>query len=99
MPLHSRRCQSMAIASVLALTAASSCTRSLNRAERHRIECHHFPNGEPALCELASDGGISVARESLAEVSFGPEGLGTVIIEKKDLYFVTRQGKTAPALN
>lgn len=30
-------------------------------------------------------------------MDFGPEGLGSIVVNGRGLYFVTRQGKTAPA--
>ena len=84
-------------AGMLALILASSCTRSSNHARR-LIDCHHYPNLEPAACEQKSDGGIVASRQSLKDISFGPEGLGAMIVDKR-LCFVNRQGKTAPAFN
>src|SRR5947209_3655674 len=83
----------------LALLAASSCMRSSDRVQHRLIDCHHFPEREPAVCEVRSDGGIVVFRQSLAPISFGPEGLGSIVVDNRGLYFVTRQGKTAPAFN
>ena len=54
---------------------------------------------EPALCEVTSDGQVVVSKQSLGDLTFGPDGLATIVINQRDLYFVTRQGKTAPALN
>jgi len=48
---------------------------------------------------LTTDGNIVVDKQSLADLSFGPEGLGSIVVDNRGLYFVTRQGKTTPALN
>jgi hypothetical protein len=85
-------------AAALAMLAAASCMRSVNRAQHLPIDCHQYPNREAAVCELASDGGVVVSRQSLADISFEPNGLGTLVVDSRGLYFVTRQGKTAPAL-
>ena len=85
-------------AATLALLVAASCTRSSDHVQNRQVGCHHFPNSEPALCELASDGNIVVAKQSLADMAFGPEGLGSIVVDNRGLYFVTRQGKTTPAL-
>src|SRR5436190_22286463 len=82
----------------LAMLAAASCTRSVNRAQHLPVDCHQYPNREPAVCELASDGGVVVSRRSLAATSFEPDGLGSIVVDSRGIYFVTRQGKTAPAL-
>jgi hypothetical protein len=74
------------------LLLASSCTRS-SRA----IGCHFFPDREPAMCKQATDGNIIVSRKSLANASFGPEGLGSIVVDGRGLCFVNRQGRTAPA--
>jgi hypothetical protein len=61
------------------------------------IDCHHFPNWEPAECEQTSDGSIVLSRKSLADITFRPEGLGSVIVDDRGLYFVSRRGRTALA--
>ena len=86
-------------AATLALLVAVSCTRSSDRVQNRLVGCHHFPNLEPAVCELTSDGNIVVAKQSLADMAFGSEGLGSIVIDNRGLYFVTRHGKTTPALN
>jgi hypothetical protein len=53
---------------------------------------------EAAVCEQTNDGGIVVSRQSLAEIAFDADGLGSVVVDGGGLYFVSRQGKTAPAL-
>jgi hypothetical protein len=83
---------------ILALILASSCGRSTSRVQSRPIDCHFFPEGEPAACEQTSDGSIVLAAKSLASASFGPEGLSSIIVNN-DLYFVNRHGKTAPALH
>jgi hypothetical protein len=76
----------------------SSCTDS--NLEQHRvITCQFFPELEPAVGEQTSDGGIVLSRQSLPNASFEPEGLGTILIDDRGLYFVERKGKTAPALH
>lgn len=85
-------------AATLALLVAASCTRSSDHVKNQLIACYRFPNLEPALCELTSDGSMVVAKQSLTDISFGPEGLGSIIVDNRGLYFVTRQGKTAPTL-
>jgi hypothetical protein len=82
----------------LALLVAASCARSSDHAQYRPIDCRHFPNLKPVVCELTSNGAIVVSKQSLADVSFGTEGLGSIIVDNRELYFVTRQGKTAPAL-
>jgi hypothetical protein len=83
---------------MLALILASSCNRSSTHARR-LIDCHRYPNLEPAACEQKSDGSIVVSRQSLADIAFGPEGLGAIIVADRGLCFVNRQGKTAPAFH
>ncbi|MBO0860645.1 MAG: WG repeat-containing protein [Chloracidobacterium sp.] len=83
---------------MVALLLAASCARSSDPAQYRPVDCRHFPNLNPVVCKLTSDGAIVVSRQSLADISFGPEGLGSIIVDNRDLYFVTRQGKTAPAL-
>jgi hypothetical protein len=61
------------------------------------INCHYFPNWEPAECEEMIDGDIVLSRRSLADISFRPEGLGSVIVDDRGLYFVSRRGRTVPA--
>jgi hypothetical protein len=61
------------------------------------IACKPFPDGDPLVCERNSVGDIRVSPQSLAQLSFGPDGLGTILAGERDMYFVTRQGKTAPA--
>jgi hypothetical protein len=75
---------------MVAVMVVSSCGR-------HRLaDCRRFPDLEPAVCEQ-SDGGIVVmAAQSL---SFGPEGLSSILVNGRDLYFVDRQGKTMSALH
>jgi hypothetical protein len=51
------------------------------------------------VCELTSDGNIVVAKHSLADIAFGSEGLGSIVVDNRGLYFVTHEGKTTPALN
>jgi WG containing repeat len=85
-------------AAALAMLAATSCTRSVNRTQHLPIECHQYPNREPAVCELASDGGVVVSRQSLVDISFEPDGLGSIVVDSRGLYFVMPQGKTAPTL-
>jgi hypothetical protein len=46
---------------------------------------------------LTGGGSIVLSAQSLANEDFGPEGLGSIIVIDQ-LYFVNRQGKTAPAL-
>src|SRR5260370_12368528 len=81
------------------LLLAVSCTRSSDHVQNRLIGCHRFPNLEPAVCVLTTDGNIVVDKQSLADLSFGPEGLGSIVVDNRGLYFVTRQGKTTPALN
>jgi hypothetical protein len=50
------------------------------------------------VCELTGDGNIVVAQRSRADIDFGPDGLGSIVIDAQGLSFVNRQGKTAPAL-
>ena len=40
---------------------------------------------------------IVLSRRSLADIYFGPEGLGSVIVDDRGLYFVSRSGRMAPA--
>jgi hypothetical protein len=70
----------------------------LRRGQNRPTGCQRFPDLEPAVCELTSEGNIVVAKQSLADMSFGAENLGMIVVDNRDLYFVTRQGKTAPAL-
>ena len=86
-------------AATLALLLAVSCARSSDHVQNRLIGCHRFPNLEPAVCVLTTDGNIVVDKQSLADLSFGPEGLGSIVVDNRGLYFVTRQGKTTPALN
>src|SRR5690242_19391281 len=71
---------------------ASSCAHS-----SHAIGCRFFPNQEPAACEQASDGSIALSQASLAVASFGPDGLGAIVVDGRGLYFVNRRNRTAPA--
>lgn len=50
------------------------------------------------MCELARDGNIIVSKQSLRDMDFGPEGLGSIVVDNRGLYFVTRKGKTTAAL-
>jgi hypothetical protein len=70
------------------LVFASSCAR--------RVECRLFPNQEAAICRPAPDGSVVVDRQSLAGMSFEPDGLTSIFIGNQ-LHFVNRQGRTAPA--
>src|SRR4051812_48154694 len=88
----------LSLIAVLALSGAASCARPPAVAQRGSIDCRHFPNREPAVCEPVDGGGIIVARQSLQGISFGPGGLGAIVIGDQGLYYVTREGKTAPAL-
>ena len=76
---------------VLLVLANTSCRSD------HAVDCHVLPNGQPARCIQNSDGRILVVRGSLARVEFGPEGLATIVVGERDLYFVTPNGTTAPA--
>src|SRR5579872_3744765 len=77
---------------------SNSCARPSKQVPAALIECQYFPNLEPAVCEMR-DQEVVVPQRSLANISFGPDGLGAIVIKGRELYFVTRQGKTAPALN
>jgi hypothetical protein len=83
-----------ACALILDALAASSCLRATRSP---LIPCAIFPNLEPAACELRTDGAITVAQRSLPHLSFDDNGLAAIVIEDRNLYFVNRQGKTAPA--
>jgi hypothetical protein len=74
------------------LVVAVSCGRRLEN-----VSCRVFPDGEAAVCELASDGEVRVPRQLLAHAEFGPEGISAILVGEK-IYFVNRAGKTAPAL-
>lgn len=86
-------------AAASALLLAVSCTRSSDHVQDRHIDCRSFPNLAPVACDLKSDGNIVVAEQSLKEITFGVEGLGSIVVDDRDLYFVTRRGTTTPALN
>src|SRR5215471_3401313 len=84
----------LSTATAILLALGGSCTR-------RTISCQTFPDLEPVACELTKDAGVIVSGQSLANLAFGPEGLGSILVGNRDpygLYFVNRQGKTAPAL-
>jgi len=73
------------------LVVAMACRRM------RPVECRSFPDGEAAVCRQASDGSVTVSRQSLAHAEFGVEGLSAILAGER-IYFVNRAGKTAPAL-
>lgn len=82
---------------VLLSVGASSCIQATRQVRGQAVGCALFPDREPIRCEIRSDGAMSVARVSLPHLSFDDNGLATVVVQGHDLYFVTRQGKAAPA--
>ena len=85
-------------AAILPLTLMALCVCLPGYKVKNRpIECRLFPEWEAATCQQMSDGSVVVSQRSLAQLSFGPEGLSSIIIWDKGLYFVNRYGKTAPA--
>jgi len=74
-----------------------SCGR-LPSPRPHAVNCHFFPERQPAVCEQRSDGNVMVAEASLAKADFRQSELAGIYIEgRPGLYFVNRRGKTAPA--
>jgi hypothetical protein len=64
-----------------------------------RVSCDLHPPGETQVENCAvrhADGSLTVSSEVLPEASFGDDGLAAVWIDRQ-LYFVHRTGKTAPA--
>ncbi len=90
------RASTAIVVTVLASSVFTFCSRS--EGGHRTIKCGRFPNEEPAVCELRKDGEVVVSPRSLSDIEFGPEGVGCVVVESRGLYFVNRQGKTAPAL-
>lgn len=82
---------------MLALILGLLCTRTLNHVPGRMIDCRDFSNWEPAECEQTSDGSIVLSRRSLADIYSGPEGLGSVVVDDRGLYFVSRSGRMALA--
>ncbi|MBO0860602.1 MAG: hypothetical protein J2P21_19395 [Chloracidobacterium sp.] len=76
----------------------SRIMRALLRSRPIPADRLHFPNLKPVVCKLTSDGAIVVLKQSLADLSFGPEGLGSIIVDNRGLYFRYPSGKTAAAL-
>jgi hypothetical protein len=69
-----------------------------NHLQQRKVSCRLFPDGDPISCEQTSDDGLVVPPQVLRQASFGSEGIATILVGPKDLYFVTRSGKTAAAL-
>jgi hypothetical protein len=69
-----------------------------NSVQYRKVSCRLFPDGDPTSCEQTSDGGLVVPAHMLQHAAFGSGGIATVLTGPKNLYFVTRRGKTAPAL-
>jgi hypothetical protein len=64
-----------------------------------RASCEFHPPGETQFDDCAvrnPDGSLTVSDEVLGEAPFGEDGLAAVWIDRQ-LYFVNRTGKTAPA--
>jgi hypothetical protein len=81
------------VITVVGILASWSC------AHRDRTaDCHAFPDGKSLTCLQANDGSVVVAKQSLADLDFEGAATSTIVVGKDQLYFVNRQGKTAPAL-
>jgi len=81
------------VITVVGILASSSC------AHRDRmVVCHAFPDGKSLTCLQANDGSVVVAKHSLDGLDFEGAATSTIVVGKDQLYFVNRQGKTAPAL-
>jgi hypothetical protein len=91
------RINATACALLLTVFAASSCLRATRQAVSQAVGCEQFPEHEPLFCERRSDGVITVAQRSLPQMNFDESGFGAMIVGGRGLYFVNRQGKTAPA--
>lgn len=84
------------IASTLAVLFALACSPARERSGR-QVDCRPFPEGAPLVCQADGNGVIQLAPASIPQLSFDGDGLSAILVDKRDLYFVSRQGRTAPA--
>jgi hypothetical protein len=83
---------------VWAALVATSCVHSPDQVRLRPIACHSYPDWGPVKCDVAKDDSVVVSMRSIAKIHFSSEGLGSIIVDSRGLYFVTHSGKTAPAL-